>query len=323
MQRSRDASSDRARDRSREASHSAGVSRTVAAPQRAGGALERARAPEGGHAPTDSGGMPGGGAAPVLALVLDRKQQARLLDAVRGRAAIRFYADVDALLDAIRHGPASAVITECADGVGRSMLPAIEQIRAGFPSVSVIALVTPGRTPSSEILAVAQAGVHELVMQGFDDEGIALRAALESATRRCAAARVLMALGPTMPSDVLPFLRYSLEFADAEPTVTSAAAYLGVHRKTLVYRLQRAGLPPPSAIIGWCRLFVAAHLLEDVRRSVAQVALAVQFASSAALRGMLRRYTGMRPADLRRAGGLDALLHRFQATVDTRGTASD
>jgi AraC-like DNA-binding protein len=165
---------------------------------------------------------------------------------------------------------------------------------------------------SSDILAMAHAGVHELIIQGFDDVGVALRTVAESAARQCAATRVLEALRRELPPVTVPFVQFCLERAWLTPTVTEAARYLGVHRKTLLYRLRRTMLPPPHAIIGWCRLFVAAHMLEDPQRSVAQIALALDFSSSAALRGMLRRYTGLRPQQIRECGGLDVVLSSFR-----------
>ena len=253
--------------------------------------------------------------APVLALLLDRVARARVCEAVRGRAPVRFCTEASELITQLGEQRPCAVMVEGRDQCGRPMLNAVAQIRAGHPSLPVIAYVVPGATASADILALAQAGVHELVMQGFDDVGVALRTALERAVAHCAAARVLTALHPHVPVGVTPFLRYCLERAAYEPSVTEAARYLGVHRKTLVYRLQQAALPTPRAMIGWCRLFLAAHLLEDPRRSVAEVALELGFASSAALRGMLRRYTGLRPRDLRADGGLDALLARFVARL--------
>lgn len=284
-----------------------------------GKAAVRPAAPQDRRASVEAGrqswGMHGG-SAPVLALLLDRVARARVTDVVRGRTSVVFCCRTEELRERLKAGSVSVVLTECRDQAGQPTLPAVEAIRAGYPSLPVIAYVLPGRTPSSEVLAMAQAGVHELVIQGFDDVGITLRAVLESASRHCAGTRVLQALHLRVPAEVLPFVRYCLGRAAFEPSVTDAARYLGVHRKTLVYRLRQAALPPPSAMVGWCRLFLAAHLLEDPDRSVSQVALDLDFPSSAALRGMLRRYTGLRPQDVRSHGGLDEMLRLFLQGLD-------
>lgn len=257
--------------------------------------------------------------APAAALLLDRVARARVIEVLRPTTNVVFAENAAELLARIASGPISLVILECRDREGRQTLPAVQAIRKGYPSIPVVAYTCPGRTSSSDILAMAHAGVHELIMQGFDDMGVALRAVMESAARRCAATRVLDALRVDLPVAAVPFVQFCLERAWLTPTVTDAARYLGVHRKTLIYRLRRTRLPPPSTMIGWCRLFVAGHMLEDPRRSVAQIALALDFSSSAALRGMLRRYTGLRPSEVRELGGLDAVVSAFRALLPVPG----
>jgi transcriptional regulator GlxA family with amidase domain len=82
-------------------------------------------------------------------------------------------------------------------------------------------------------------------------------------------------------------------------------------RRTLAYRLQRAGSPSAAALISWSRLLVAAEMLVDERRSVEATALALGFASGSALRGMLQRYAYVTPRELRARGGLQYLLARL------------
>lgn len=249
---------------------------------------------------------------PVLGLLFDRRVRARVAEAARGSAsALVFFEGPEQLLAHLGRSRASVVIVDSTDSSKQPTLPTIEAIRSGYPSVPVIAYVRPGGTATRHILAMGELGVHELIFEGVDDTGIALRTALQSAVRQCAAVRVVDALRPHLTSDVLPFVRYCLDRVSRDPSVTDAADYLGVHRKTLVYRLRRSGLPPPRAVIGWCKLFLAAQLLEDPRRSVASVALELDFASTSALRGMLRRYTGLRPQELRSRGGLEAALALF------------
>lgn len=230
---------------------------------------------------------------------------------------VRYCDRVRDVMPAVRSCPAQMLITECIDRDGSSTIPAVESVRGGYPTVSVIVYAIPGRTPSSDILTMARLGVHELVMRGFDDVGIAFRAAMESAVRGCAATRVVAGLRDHVPVNVLPFLRYCLDRAAFEPSVAEAAEFLGVHRKTLVYRLRQAGMPSPSAVVSWCRLFVAAHLLESPQMSVADVTLRLDFASASAFRGMLRRHTGLRPQELRAHGGLNHLLHLFRQTINS------
>lgn len=287
--------------------------------------LRKSRVHHDRHAPATARSAAGAwraGAPSILAFLPDRIVRARVAEAARSSAASAIFVEAASdLLAQLRCGRAAAVIVACQDDAKRSTLPTVEAIRSGHPSVPVIAYVRPGHTETRHILTLGHLGVHELILEGVDDTGIALRAALQSAVRQCAATRVLDALRPHVSADALPFVRYCLERASCGPSVTDAADWLGVHRKTLVYRLRRSQLPPPSAIIGWCRLFLASDLLDDPRRSVASVALELDFPSTSALRGMLRRYTGLRPQDLRARGGLRVALAMFLDRLD-RPTAS-
>lgn len=268
-----------------------------------------------------------GPSAPAVALLRDRVAQARVLDVLKAYSGVVFVDTAREMLDHVADGPIGLVIVECRDREGASTLPTVQSIRRGYPSVSIIAYTSPGQTPSSEILAMAHAGVHELIIQGFDDVGTTLRAVVESALRRCAATRVMQALERDLPPELMLFVEFCLERAWVKTTVSDAARYLGVHPKTLVHRLRRSVRLAPSALIGWCRLFVAAHMLEDPNRSVAQIALALDFASSAALRGMLRRYTGLRPQEVRERGGLELVVAMFRRQLrggkGVRGIVSD
>jgi AraC-like DNA-binding protein len=246
-----------------------------------------------------------------MVLLLDRVARARVVEALRPYTAVVFAASAADLMARVTSGPVSFVILECRDSDGCPTVPVVQTIRRGYPSIPIVAYAPTGRTSSSDILAMAHAGIHELIMEGFDDVSVALRTVAERATRQCAAARVLDALQPDLPRPAVPFIQFCLERSWRAPSVAEAARYLGIHPKTLIYRLRRTNLPPPSVMIGWCRLFVAAHLLEDPHRSVAQVALALDFGSSAALRGMFRRYTGLRPQEIREHGGLATVLSAF------------
>jgi AraC-like DNA-binding protein len=259
----------------------------------------------------------------VGALILDREAQARVRAALAcaghggapGGVAVEFHATGASLLAAVRERRLAAVVLEPRDGAGLATDATVRAIRRGYPSLPVIAYVLPGRACSADILALARAGVHELVLRGVDDVGIALRAAVSSAVRQSVAERVLREAAPLVGTAALEILRYCLEHAAEAPTIHGVARALGVHRKTLVNRMRAASLPPPRALLGWCRLLVAAELLDDPARPVEQVALELDFPSGTAFRNMLRRYTALGPREVRENGGLECVLHAFKRAL--------
>lgn len=251
----------------------------------------------------------------VAVLVRELPARARIQDALRGYAVVRVCEQQDELMALVSEGIASVVVLDLRDRTGASTLPLVRTIRDGFPSVPVVAYCNLTPDTSKDILALARAGVNDLILRGVDDVGVALRSAIASAQDHCSAEHVLEAIEPIVPATVVPFIGYCLEHARRALSVAEVATALGVHRKTLVDRLTAASLPSPSAIIAWCRLILAARLLEDPARSVEQVALLLDFPSGASLRNMLKRYTGLRPAEIRENGGMRCVIHVFRQAL--------
>jgi transcriptional regulator GlxA family with amidase domain len=251
----------------------------------------------------------------VGVLVRDPVGRARIQDALRGFARVALCEREADLLTMLGNATVSVIVVEPRDRTGTPTIPFVRAMREQFPNVPVVAYCAITPYTSSDVLALARAGVNDLILRDIDDERVALRSALDAAHEHCLAERALEALTPAVPPSVLPFLTFCLQNAARPLTVGEAARALGVHRKTLVDRLTAAGLPSPSAIISWCRLLAASRLLEDAGRPVEQVALLLDFPSGASLRNMLKRYTGLRPAEIRENGGVACALHIMRQSL--------
>jgi AraC-like DNA-binding protein len=94
-------------------------------------------------------------------------------------------------------------------------------------------------------------------------------------------------------------------------SVDHVARALALNRKTLANHCRAAGFPPPGAVIAWCLILLTTALLASPGITVERVAMQLDFPSATALRNMLKRYTGLRPADLRNATALGTLCTRF------------
>jgi AraC-like DNA-binding protein len=259
----------------------------------------------------------------VVALVLDRVARARLVESTRHVAAVRFCALVVDALAAAREPRAAAVIVEGVDADGTPTDALIAVLRRERPSLPVLAYCEASTVASREIVAAVNAGASGLLFRGIDDVGLAARSAIERARGHAAATAVLRELGPDVPPSVRPIVEHCLRHAGRALSVQQVAAALGVHRKTVVSRLANADFPEPRILIGWCRLLHLGHALEDGSRPAERVALDLEFASPTAMRNMLRRYTGLRPGEVRENGGLTCVLHLFRrALADARARAA-
>jgi AraC-like DNA-binding protein len=262
--------------------------------------------------------------AMVVALVRRAEHRQHLRELIREVGAVMFCAYRWELTTLVARGEVTAVVLEPIDAAGAIVEPEVRALRARFPSVPVFIYcdMTPASVNAIPILT--RAGADDLVLGATADgesdaaaaSGATLRRAIATATLTRAATAILDELTSGLPPSVEPIVGYCVREGRAPLTVERMARDLGVHRRTLVNRLAAADYPSPQHLIAWARLLLAARLLEDPGRSVAATATALGFGSAAALRGMLQRYVGLRPSEVRRAGGARYVLELLRAEVE-------
>lgn len=261
-----------------------------------------------------------GAGAPIVVLVTGRVQRSRLTAAVRGEAdarvaPIRFVDRVAELQHVADIESPALLVSEAADVDGTPTDACIASLRARDPGLVVVGYVTRGATLSRQVLALARAGVHELIFDGADEAALHVRSALRRAGTRAGAARVMAALQAVVPGAARPIVRHVLEHAATGPKVGDIARALGVHRRTLVHRMQGAALPPPGELAMWARLLLAAEMLQRGQRTVDDIAFAIGFPGANAFRNACRRHLGVAPSALREGRGFALALERFAARM--------
>lgn len=258
----------------------------------------------------------------VLALLCDREAVARLSEALRiahGGTFLRRVERVAELRAALSAQRWDVVIVEARDADLVPTDAVLREIREAQPD-SVAVGYARRRDLSSAILDFARAGVHELVIEGVDDGGIALRRALETAAKRATADRLVEQVGALVPRSFLPVVRHCLTHIGDVASVADLAHAFGVSRQALTERARRAGLPAPREIVAWCRLLLAARLLAGGGETVDAVAIQLHFPSANGLRNALRRYAGLTVEDIRRQGVAPVLTAFGDAVAAERAT---
>jgi AraC-like DNA-binding protein len=259
----------------------------------------------------------------VVALVLSRERRARIMAGVGRAAAVCFCEQREELAALASHPSTVVVITETRDSDRAPVAPVVARLTAGPSSVPVIAYIGwPGTAPD-DIVDVVRAGASDLVRAGFDDAGVAFRTALRTAVLHTTANVIKRDVEAVVPARVWPVVAYALNHADRDLTVTELACALGVHRRTVARRLRAAGVPGPRALIRWCRLILAARMLEGNVRTVESVALGLDFESAGALRNALRRYAALTVSEVRRADGFRRVAHAFASCLRARPSDHD
>jgi AraC-like DNA-binding protein len=264
----------------------------------------------------------GESALKCLALVTSHDDRQRLRAALTGTAEPQFVASVAEVLHVLRadHGAIRAVILEARDGAGRPAAGLARQVTTLFPSLAVVGYCSLRPEDSQDIIALSSAGVHELVFKQHDDHAALLRTILHSADQACIADLVLRQLESRLPGRLRPFVEYCLTNPEQAHSVDEVARALGVHRKTLVNYCRLEGYPAPGAVIAWCLILLTVGLLAAPGVTVERIALQLNFSSATALRNMVKRYTGQRPAQLRTRTALVELCARFVGTEGRRSS---
>ena len=246
----------------------------------------------------------------VVALVREAEEQARLRGALRGVGALVPCASPNEVLAALSEGSALAVVVPAYGPAMNGAIALTRALRARHPTVPVLIYYDAKHTNPRDLLAFFQAGAAEIVQRGGDDFRRIFATVLSTAGHRVAARRVMDELQPVLPKQARPLLEFLLEKADTPLSIEEAASAVGIARRTLEKRLAKLGYPAPETLIGWCRLLLAAHLLEDQGRTFDEVALELSFPSGMALRSMLKRYTGVSGREARAGHGPVALVLR-------------
>lgn len=258
----------------------------------------------------------------VAVLVLGRQARARILGALASRFTVRFCERGDQLRALATHPATVAVIVEPRDDEGVLLAPLLETFREGVPTLPLVAYVRWNETSPADVLALARAGVDEIVRAGVDDTEFTLRATLAGAAVVRLASEVRREVSALADAEARPIVEWVLNHAHEQHDVEGIASALGLSRRTISRRLSRAGLPRARELSGWCRLLLAARLMEDPLRTLESIAFAFDFGSGAGLRNMLQRYTGLRPREVRENGGMRCVLHLLRRRVSAdRATA--
>jgi AraC-like DNA-binding protein len=253
----------------------------------------------------------------VLALVVGAAERARIQEALRGRHTVQFTDHVDAMerhLGSL-HAHVVLLIVESHDADRRSTADSIRFVRQAQPNIAIVGYCKAGIAHSSDVRALALAGVHELLFHGIDDNGTALRAILAMAQQAMVGDVVASTLLPLVAERLWQFVRYVVSHPAESSRVARVAQALGYHRKTLVNHCARAHLPPPQELLAWCRLAVVGYLLQTTKSTVEGIAFQLDFPSDTSLRNLMKRYVGMRSTDVRAAGGLAAVVAAFERAL--------
>ncbi|MGV3709749.1 MAG: hypothetical protein ACO1Q7_13020 [Gemmatimonas sp.] len=233
------------------------------------------------------------------------------------------FADVPTLIDQIRAGTISATVVFVDHKTIASAELELRFIRANCPAHPLIAYYHPfGLTPR-HLFTVAQSGITELVQYEIDDMRVTFSRILTAALRVTYAQTIVELLDDTIKGELRSVVLFALENAGRRMDVVEMAASLGISKRTLAWRLAQLNAPSPRVLISWCRLLVAALLLNDRGRTLDSVAFQLNYTDGHALGATLFRYLNRGIEALRDEGVLKEVLDAFKHALTSGGSDNE
>jgi AraC-like DNA-binding protein len=221
--------------------------------------------------------------------------------------------------EALRHSAPLplALVGAGAEGEARERLADVRRLVDEFPRLSVIVSLPAGA--GRRVRGLAAAGVLEVIQQDVEatPAAVSVRLALAREHAVGAAARRFF---PPPRNAAEHALRQAVVGAALEGAEAGAVAEaLQVDRRTLLRRMEAAGLPGARRLFAWLRLLAAAELLDEPWRTVAGVASLCGYSSDTALRTALQAFVGLPPRQLRERGAFATLRAAFHAELGRPG----
>lgn len=241
----------------------------------------------------------------------DKTRTAHIRGALGGHSAVESYSDLNLLAEAIRAGGVSATVIIVDLATLDKAEGAIRRIHTSFPSHPLVGYYDARGLQPRHFLTLAQSGLTDLVQFDVDDSKMLFGKILDNAARVSHARIIVDLVGKAMPVPMRSVFKFALEHAGRSMDVPELAASLGLSKRTLSWRMAQSEIPSPRIFLTWCRLLVAALLLNERGRTLDSVAEQLDFTGGHSLGAVFFRYMGRGIMTLREEGVLDATVEEF------------
>lgn len=241
--------------------------------------------------------------------------QPRLGAALAALTGLESFADVGNLGEAIRTGRVDATVIFVDAKTFDLAEATLKRLRATFPAHPLVAYYNPRGLSPRHLVAIAQSGITELVHLDVDDSRVTFNRILNNASRVTYADTLFGLLKGDVPAPLHSVFVFSLQHAGRRLDVDELAASLGLSKRTLSWRMAQYQAPSPRMFLTWCRLLVAALLLDDHSRTLDSVSDQLNFTGGHALGAVFFRYMDRGIITLRNEGVLEQVLEAFRLAM--------
>lgn len=218
--------------------------------------------------------------------------------------------DWPALLDTLHHQPVDLIILDpsaqwfASTREGEDQSASLPVLLWEFRSIPLIVYTAYTREAMRALLPLAQAGVHQVVLRGFDDARPRLRDLLDQVAARVIGERLLARVLPRLaaaraPEQIVDALTRLFRGPQSFRTVPHLAEAAGRERGMLDRWLRRARLAPAKVLIVAARVAWAYHYARSPGNRFKSLSARLGYPSALPLSRHVKWMTGMTPTMLR------------------------
>lgn len=212
--------------------------------------------------------------------------------------------------------PVSIAVVDPYNGSGNDahLAPELQALLRDFPFTAVIAVVEVRPDRFADLCTLGNWGVAE-VLSAEDGNPALIGRALRSARGRPLQSLLESSLPARTSGRARSILNTAAEIASTGGQPKDLARELYASERTLLRWCTAVGLPTPRELLVWMRVLLAAELLEEPGRNVANVAGACGYASASGLRRALCDSVEMNPSELRKKGAFATASRAFRGAL--------
>lgn len=252
----------------------------------------------------------------VFGCVPDPRARGRIQTALRGHATAQWFGSFVELRRALEQGErAITAVIALSDTYGGTAVSFAHDVREDMTGTAVVVCCDLGANSQAPLAALAEAGVHDVLFAGMNDEGHAARTVIFGAVLGSAADIVMRSVGSSLPGVLAGFVDVVVRRPRELHRVADVSMALKIPRQTLGRWCRAQRYIRPEELLVWARIFLVVTLLETTSRTLESIADELCYGSPTALRNRIRQYTGMTATQIR-GGGLDLVLAVFARRVE-------
>jgi len=235
---------------------------------------------------------------------------ARLRAALSADHTLTECSDVEHFWDVVMADSIDGCVVDIYHPTQALSLPGIQRLRRRVPPLAIVVCADFAQR-ELDLFELGRLKIDGVILTGTNDCPAETRRAVMSALEGAVALGVTGALQGQLHPLGMECLRWAIENAVDSPAVSDLADSLALTPAALTRELRERGLPTPSRLVFWGRVFRASRLLQDSERSVENIAFQVGYSSGSALGRALRRETGCTGSEMRSRGALACAVESF------------